>query len=227
MLSITATIFLAAIGIGFPLLAYQSKKKLDAGLVLPKLAFYAETIVLQVGLLVWGLFVARREDLVLFRPIADEPRAMLLSAAALATALGAMLLFVRFSRQTTRERLAMLVPSTQNERFVWVGVSAAAAIGEEVVYRGVMVALLERLTGSWWTAMAISAAAFALAHIVQGWRSVGFIVLFAVVFHLLVLTTGSLAPAVVVHFLYDVITGFILGRRQLGEGESTSNDPTV
>ena len=227
MLSIAASIFLAAVGIGFPLLAYQSKKKLDAGLVLPKLAFYAETIVLQIGLLVWALFVARGEDLVLFRPVGDEPRAMLLSATALAAALGAMLLFVRLAKTDTRERLAMLVPSTQGERFVWVGVSAAAAIGEEVVYRGVMAALLERLTGSWWIAIGISAAVFALAHIVQGWRSVGFIVLFAVVFHLLVRSTGSLAPAVVVHFLYDVITGFILGRQFAGKGQQSSDDPTV
>ncbi|HUF18902.1 MAG TPA: CPBP family intramembrane glutamic endopeptidase, partial [Thermoanaerobaculia bacterium] len=211
-----------------PLLAYQSKKKLDAGLRLPRMAFYAEAIVLQVALLLLGIFVARREDIVLFRPAADGYGTVVISIAVLALALALMLVFVRFSGPKTLERLAMLVPGTQREQFVWVAVSAAAAMGEEVVYRGVMVTLLERSLGSWWIAVAISASAFGLAHIVQGWKNVAFIVVFAVVFHLLVRSTGSLAPAVVVHFLYDVITGFILGKRLAPRpDEQSSNEPDM
>ncbi len=213
MPSITAFIFLAAVGIGFPLLAWQSKKKLDAGLVLPRMAFYAETIVLQIVLLGAGIVVARVEGIELFRPVADNFLTITLSVAVLAISLGLMLVLVRFSDMATRDRLAMLVPSTERERFVWVAVSAAAAMGEEIVYRGVMASLLENSLGSWWLAVAFSSVAFALAHAVQGWKNAGFILVFAVVFHLLVRHTGSLAPAVVVHFLYDVITGFIVGRK--------------
>ena len=72
--------------------------------------------------------------------------------------------------------------------------------------------LLTRQTRSFALAIAISAIAFALAHLLQGWAATGFVGLFGLVFHGLVWITGGLWTAIAVHILYDIITGFTLAR---------------
>jgi len=49
---------------------------------------------------------------------------------------------------------------------------------------------------------------FAVAHAVQGFKAIPLIAAIALVFHGLVLLTGSLYVAMAVHFLYDAIAGF-------------------
>jgi membrane protease YdiL (CAAX protease family) len=95
----------------------------------------------------------------------------------------------------------------------WVGVSAAAALGEELVFRGVTVTLLSQLFGNWLFAAVVTSIAFGLAHAVQGWVNSFHVALFGMAFHLLVLATGDLWMAMAVHFVYDVVTGFYLGSR--------------
>jgi hypothetical protein len=60
-----------------------------------------------------------------------------------------------------------------------------------------------------------------LTHIIQGWRSVAVIVVFALGFHTLVWLAGSLYVAIAVHVAYDITAGISygkLGRELVPEG---------
>jgi membrane protease YdiL (CAAX protease family) len=118
-------------------------------------------------------------------------------------------------RRTVLERariVHLLVADTKEERAWWILVSLLAGIGEEITWRGVQTALLVPLVGSYWIAAALSGVSFALAHAMQGWRSMLGIFVFAIVFQLVVVASGSLYVAMAVHVAYDITAGLAYGR---------------
>ena len=62
-----------------------------------------------------------------------------------------------------------------------------------------------------WPAAIIASAVFAVAHIIQGSVVALFIFVVSIGFHGLVRYCGDLYTAMVVHFLYDVAIGYIVG----------------
>jgi membrane protease YdiL (CAAX protease family) len=112
----------------------------------------------------------------------------------------------------------LFAPATRRERNMWVALSLSAGIGEELVWRGVLPALIAAVTGNFAIGIGLSIVSFALAHAIQGLRSVLAIAAIAGVFHILVFVSGSLYVAMIVHFVYDVIAGFTYARfaRELG-----------
>lgn len=211
-MGISAILYVFVLGGVIPALAYISKREIDKGLVVPRLPFYAEAIVLQVILLAGSFYVASRNRIIVFRGFETRPGDLLLGLALFLFAYLAMWFGWRFTREETRRRLALLVPATTAERIVWAALSLAAAVAEEVAYRGVLVTLLQRSLRSWWMAVAVSSILFALAHLLQGWRSAAIVGVFGVLFHLLVRATGGLEPAIAVHFAYDLAAGLTLSR---------------
>ena len=81
----------------------------------------------------------------------------------------------------------------------------AASLGEEAAYRGVGWEILTYAIGDPRLAAFICSAAFAMAHWMQGWKSMSMIFLIAAIMHVLVWYTKSLVPAMIVHGVYDVI----------------------
>lgn len=136
--------------------------------------------------------------------------------------LGVALLLVRphwrRSIEEDKPTWRLFAPTNRRERRMWIALSLSAGIGEELVWRGVLPALIALLTGSLATGIALSILSFALAHAIQGLRSVLAIAGIAAAFHALVFISGSLYPAMLVHFAYDVIAGFTYARfaRDLG-----------
>lgn len=179
--------------------------------------FYA-MLLPQVVLGVLALVTGFVEGIVLFPARAPT----LLSWLSGAVFLGVALLLVRpHWRRSIEEDKAtwrLFAPTNRRERRMWIALSLSAGIGEELVWRGVLPALIALLTGSLATGIALSIASFALAHAIQGVRSVLAIAGIAGAFHALVFISGSLYPAMLVHFAYDVIAGFTYARfaRELG-----------
>lgn len=101
---------------------------------------------------------------------------------------------------------------------------AAAPLTEEIAFRGYAMGLIRRRFGPL-SALLITSALFAAVHLTQGLYPPKLIVYFlaGVVFGLVALRTGSLAPAMVVHSFGD-LTFFTLvwshdaGRKLIGEG---------
>jgi membrane protease YdiL (CAAX protease family) len=114
------------------------------------------------------------------------------------------------------ERRAMavyaLAPRSPRESLLMTVTVLVASVAEEVAYRGVAMAILWYALGSPWPAVGICAVAFALAHWTQGWKSALIVFLMALASHGLVAFTGTLVPAMVVHAVYDLVTGYHLAR---------------
>jgi membrane protease YdiL (CAAX protease family) len=68
-------------------------------------------------------------------------------------------------------------------------------------------------TGSLSIAVLASAIAFAAVHAPQGLAGIGYVFVIALLHQTLVLVTGTLVLAIIVHFAYDVLAGLWLARR--------------
>jgi membrane protease YdiL (CAAX protease family) len=119
----------------------------------------------------------------------------------------------RFGGQVTRRALAVqlrpvaaLLPRTAAERRVFALLAVTAGICEELLYRGFGLAALR------WAApgagrpvlIAVTAAAFGLAHLYQGRLGVTLTGLLGAYFAWIAISTGSLVPVMLLHALIDL-----------------------
>ena len=141
-------------------------------------------------------------------------RELLAGTAALAGSFGLRWVSQAIRSESERRSLPAFafMPRTPTEWSLYLATAVAAGIAEETAYRGVGMALLTWSTGSALLGAAVLSLAFGLAHLTQEWKSVGIVILMALLMHGLVAFTGTLVIAMVVHTVYDVIAG-ILGSR--------------
>ena len=111
--------------------------------------------------------------------------------------------------------LAALLPETVRERRLFVFLSIAAGLGEEVAFRGYVLSQLASLGLGPWGAAIASAAPFGVLHAYQGWWGSLRTGLLGFAFAASVVLSGSLWPAVIAHAGIDVVGGLWLGRRLL------------
>ncbi len=148
------------------------------------------------------------EGVELFPPRAPSPTGWLAGLIFLMLALALVRPHWRRSIEEDKPTWRLFAPTNRRERRMWVILSLSAGIGEELVWRGALPALLAAATGSFTLAVVLSVFSFAVAHAIQGLRSVLAIATIAASFHALVFISGSLYVGMVVHFVYDVIAGF-------------------
>ncbi len=126
-----------------------------------------------------------------------------------------------------RKRVVELfTPQTTAERSWWLVVSLLAGVSEEITWRGVQSALVASLVGSPGLGVVICAVMFGGAHLTQGWKSAGIIVLFALGFQMLVWAGGSLFLPMLVHTAYDVTAGLTYARLKRTFPQPTP-DPSI
>jgi membrane protease YdiL (CAAX protease family) len=118
---------------------------------------------------------------------------------------------------------AELVPRTPGERRVFGVLSITAGICEELLYRGFVMWYVGHWTGVA-VAVVISSILFGFAHVYLGWPHVIRTTIVGVVFALIVIGTGSLWPAMIMHAAMDLLAGD-LGFRALGEHRPEGADP--
>lgn len=108
-------------------------------------------------------------------------------------------------RVQTRGFIALL-PRTSEERWTFAGVAVTAGICEEVLFRGFGIAYVRWLwpgaTHGW--LILLTSVAFGFAHLYQGLRGVVLTGIVGAFFASLVLSSGSLLPAVLLHALLDL-----------------------
>ncbi|GAB3208643.1 CPBP family intramembrane glutamic endopeptidase [Marinactinospora thermotolerans] len=111
--------------------------------------------------------------------------------------------------------ITTLAPRSRTERRLGIGLAITTGICEELLYRGLFVALGVSLGLPLWAAAVASCVLFALAHVYQGWWGLVGPGLLGALFMVLYLGTGSLLIPVVLHILLDtralLLTG--TGRR--------------
>ena len=166
-------------------------------------------VVFLVVIAVIALVVAWRDNISLFPPIQVNGWVVGLSAAILfgVLALAEALLMARSPEERRKLWVRQIIPRNNIERGVWIISSTVAGVTEEIIFRGVLFALLVALTSSVAAGALISAVIFAVAHFRQGWTSMVFIFGIALFFQWLVIFTASLVPAMVIHAIYNVVRG--------------------
>ncbi len=107
--------------------------------------------------------------------------------------------------------LSNLAPQTRTERRLFDMVSITAGVCEEILYRGLLLATLVSLVGTW-PAVAITSLIFGLGHAYQGISGIAKTGLIGLVLALLTVFSGSLFIAIVLHAVVDLTSGRIMGR---------------
>jgi len=107
--------------------------------------------------------------------------------------------------------LSNLVPQTPRENRLFDMVSITAGVCEEILYRGLLLATLVSLVGTW-PAVAITSLIFGLGHAYQGISGIAKTGLVGLVLAWLTVSSGSLYIAIVLHAVVDLTSGRIMGR---------------
>jgi membrane protease YdiL (CAAX protease family) len=168
-----------------------------------------------------SVLVAVHEGIALFPKVAPSWTAILSGLVMYLVCVAAMMPRWSSSVQKRSRLLSLIMSTNGTERGWWLAVSILAGVSEEITWRGVQVSLLTELTGHYWVAAVASAASFALAHSVQGPRSVLVILLFAIGFQFLVWLAGTLWVAMAVHSAYDITAGIVCERMEKRASLST------
>jgi membrane protease YdiL (CAAX protease family) len=90
---------------------------------------------------------------------------------------------------------------------VWMSLALLipVAIHEELLFRGLLLPYLRRVTGGWTAAILLSSVIFAVLHLAQGWLGVVQVFGLSIIFSLAFLWTRSLVAVTVAHFLFDFL----------------------
>ena len=107
--------------------------------------------------------------------------------------------------------LANLAPQTPREDRLFDMVSITAGVCEEILYRGLLLATLVSLVGTW-PAVAITSLIFGLGHAYQGISGIAKTGLVGLVLALFTVSSGSLYIAIVLHAVIDLTSGRFMGR---------------
>ncbi|MHA6287784.1 CPBP family intramembrane glutamic endopeptidase [Maricaulis sp. CAU 1757] len=104
--------------------------------------------------------------------------------------------------------LALIRPETGPEKVAFQGLSVTAGITEEIIFRGFLIMSLA-LVMPLWAAALVSVIAFVAAHAYQGLSGMARIVPVTVLMTVIVVASGSLWPAILVHILADSSAGLM------------------
>jgi membrane protease YdiL (CAAX protease family) len=201
--------FVLVVGLLVPVAALRSAQRAPFTETHQKITQRLRTVVILVLLACAALFVAYRDNISLFPRFTWTTSLVALSAAILAGVVGLAeaLSMVRSPEERRKLWVRQVIPGDNAERAVWVVSAIAGGATEEIIFRGVFFALVATITKSIAAGAVISAIVFALAHFRQGWKSIGFIAVIALLFQWLIIYSGSLVPAMVVHGMYNIIRG--------------------
>ena len=207
--------FAVFVGLLLPIAAIRQHYALKAGaLQAPsRMLLYVNALATHLLLLLGVLAAGLADDFWLFPPFSLNWTS--LTAAAIALAIGLVLLLERFRAgdALSRQRVRMIAPRTPRELAAFCGVAISAGFAEQLAYRGVLFSFFYWYTGNMLVAALLAALAFGLVHLFQGWRSASIVMVIALRDQVLVALTGTLVYAIGIHIIHDVIAGAVLMRR--------------
>ena len=99
----------------------------------------------------------------------------------------------------------LAMPVSVLGRALGVVCALAAAAGSEILYRGYLRVVAERVFRAWWTAAIVVSAVFGWAHGFYGWCGALYTGLNGLAFALLAHATGSLYVVILAHMCFDAL----------------------
>jgi membrane protease YdiL (CAAX protease family) len=173
----------------------------------------AEEWVLTAALLGWWLADGRGPGPIRLLPDAERWQWLLvvlgLAAAGLLVAqMNAVVSSAKGLAEVRRKMgdLALLAPRGAREIRVFDMLSVTAGVCEEILYRGILLAIASALMGVW-PAVAVTSIVFGLGHAYQGLAGIGKTTLVGVVLAVLAVLSGSLYIPMVLHATIDLTSG--------------------
>jgi membrane protease YdiL (CAAX protease family) len=103
-----------------------------------------------------------------------------------------------------------LLPATLPESIVWMSVSAAAGICEELVFRGYLQRQLWSFTKHLPAALLLQAFIFGIGHIYQGWKPALVTAIYGLLLGLVAAWRRSIIPGAFAHAIADIMGGLKL-----------------
>ncbi len=173
---------------------------------------------LTIGLLAWWLLSGNSLDSIGLVPVAVGWQWVTIGVGAFAIL--AQVVYVEMASRNADKlaeikeqlgELTNLVPQTRTENRLFDMASITAGVCEEILYRGLLLATLVSLVGTW-PAVAISSVIFGLGHAYQGISGIVKTGLVGLVLALFTVFSGSLFIAIVLHAVVDLTSGRIMGR---------------
>ncbi|MCP4572822.1 MAG: CPBP family intramembrane metalloprotease [bacterium] len=148
-----------------------------------------------------------------------------LGLAATVFMIGQMVVVLRKPSELERLReqvgeVAALGPHTEAEGRLFTLVCVTAGVCEEIIYRGVLLAVLAQAFGIW-TAMVVSSVIFGLGHAYQGPAGIAKTSLIGLVMALLAVFSGSLFVPMVLHAVVDLTSGRLMAAANSQEAAPT------
>lgn len=195
-----------------------------------RIAIYGSTIVFQwalAGVTLWRC-LARQWSLASLGIGDPKPNTTIIVGLALALLLGVvqMLAFRQLGRIPAEQRGRLgavaekLMPRTFTEAVPFIALVCTVSVCEEFLYRGFVFSLVQRIfSGSVIAAIIGSSAIFGIGHYYQGRRGIVNTSVLGAIFASVRAWTGSLLPAILAHFVVDLIAG-LAGRRAKGSDDS-------
>lgn len=130
----------------------------------------------------------------------------LMAAAAVGSLLGLIIvpLLAKFGKNVMVGDIEALLPRTKNEKLWFILVALSAGVCEELIFRGYGLRLFESFGFTGIALLIVTAAAFGLAHIYQGFVAVITSAIMGALFTLIYIQTGSLWWAIAAHIFIDL-----------------------
>jgi len=219
-------IILLLLAVVFPLLGVRDYRLLlrrtNEGVADARVKFYKGVLVfhwpLTIGLLAWWLLSGNSLESVGLIPAADGRHWITIGVGVLVILVQVIYLEIvsRNADKLTEVKnqigdLANLAPQTPREDRLFDMVSITAGVCEEILYRGLLLATLVSLVGTW-PAVAITSLIFGLGHAYQGISGIAKTGMVGLVLALFTVFSGSLYIAIVLHAVIDLTSGRIMGR---------------
>jgi membrane protease YdiL (CAAX protease family) len=219
-------IILLLLAVAFPLMGVQDYRLLlrrtREGVADARVKFYKAYLMwlwpLTIGLVAWWLLSGNGLESLGLIPVAEGRQWV-----AIGVGIFAILVQVIYLETVSRNADALtkikkqmgaltnLAPQTRAENHLFGMVSITAGVCEEILYRGLLLATLVPLVGTW-PAVAISSLIFGIGHAYQGISGIAKTGLVGLVLALLTVFSGSLFIAIVLHAVIDLASGRIMGK---------------
>ncbi len=200
-------LYVVLVGVYIPIAATRTRARLAASAQPIGPAFRKNAAVVQLVILGLGLMVAWTHGIQsLPAPSVAWQWWLVLPA----LAIGELVRWVFWTSMTTEQRrtawVRNILPS-RAELPEWTVLTLLASVTEEITYRGLLFGILATATGSVPVASVLCAISFGAAHAPQGARSQILVGILSLLLHALVIISGSLFPAMVVHAAANMISG--------------------
>lgn len=137
------------------------------------------------------------------------------------------LLLRRVKGMPGAQGLEHMLPGNAKERWCAVGASVTAGVCEEIVFRGLLIAVGVSLGLPLYVAAGLGLAVFVLAHVYQGPKNMLWVGLLGFMLTYLYLSTGSLMLPILVHVLVDLRALLLTPGSDTGAKESEHSTTAV